>query len=228
MSAGRQPSAAATASRRTRPTRAETRARVLAAALEVFGQRGIAASTVSDVAAAAGMTKGAVYSSFASKDELVLAIMEEHAMQRLTAALAGFAETDDPQAAIGRVGTVLVEAIRSDAVWHRLLAEYFALAHHDPDTRLALRNRRREARDAVSRALSGLSEGLGVPLPLPADQLAVVLFAISNGLGIEAGIDPDAVPDELLGRVLALIARDFLAATAQRRAAPQPDPPRQP
>src|SRR6202034_1361529 len=217
MNAGRQ--RAATARSRTRPTRAQTRARVLAAALEVFGERGIAASTVSDVAAAAGMTKGAVYSSFASKDELVLAMMEEHAMQRLSAALAGFAEADDPQAAISRVGSVLVDAIRSDAVWHRLLAEYFALTQHDPSTRLALRNRRREARDAVARALTRLSESLGVALPLPADQLAVVLFAISNGLGIEAGIDSDAVPDELFGSVLALISRDFVAAAGQRRAA---------
>jgi AcrR family transcriptional regulator len=213
MSAGSQ--RAATARTRTRPTRAETRARILAAALEVFGDRGIAASTVSDVAAAAGMTKGAVYSSFASKDELVLAMMEEHAMQRLSAALAGFAEAADLPAAISRVGSVLVDAIRSDAVWHRLLAEYFALAQHDPTTRLALRNRRREARDTVTRALTQLSENLGVALPLPADQLAVVLFAISNGLGIEAGIDPDAVPDELFGSVLALIGRDFLAAAEQ-------------
>lgn len=210
MSPGSQRGATGTS--RTRPTRAQTRARILAAALEVFGDRGIAASTVSDVAAAAGMTKGAVYSSFASKDELVLAMMEEHAMQRLSAALAVFAEADDLHAAISRVGSVLVDAIRSDAVWHRLLAEYFALTHHDPSTRLALRDRRREARGSVARALTRLSENLGVPLPLPADQFAVVLFAISNGLGIEAGIDSDAVPDELFGSVLALIGRDFLAA----------------
>ncbi|MGI8679965.1 MAG: TetR/AcrR family transcriptional regulator [Jatrophihabitans sp.] len=204
---------------RVRPTRAETRHRLLAAAVEVFGERGIAASTVSQVAAVAGMTKGAVYSNFTSKDELVLAIMEEHAMQRLTAALASFAEADDPRVAIEKVGAVLVEAIRSDAIWHRLLAEYFALAYHDADTRLALRNRRREARDAVARALTRLADTVGVPLPLPAEQLAVVLFAISNGLGIEAGIDSDAVPDELFGSVLALIARDFLVVAQHR-----PDP----
>ncbi len=119
--------ARASGATRVRPTRAQTRTRVLAAALEVFAERGIAASSVSEVAAAAGMTKGAVYSNFASKDELVLAIMEEHAMQRLTDALASFAAADDPRAAIEKVGSVLVEAIRSDAVWHRLLAEYFAL-----------------------------------------------------------------------------------------------------
>jgi AcrR family transcriptional regulator len=195
---------------RVRPTRAETRERILAAALQVFGERGIAATSVNEVARAAGLTKGAVYSSFASKDELVLAIMEQHAMERLTDALASFAAADNVQDALGRVGTVLVAAIRSDAVWHRLLSEYFALSYHDPDTRLALRERRRKARAAVTRALEQVSDSVGAPLPLPADQFAVVLFALSNGLGIEAGIDPDAVPDDLLARVLALISRDFL------------------
>ncbi|RZS36552.1 TetR family transcriptional regulator [Herbihabitans rhizosphaerae] len=201
---------------RTRPTRAETRQRILDAAIEVFGERGIAASSVSDVAAAAGMTKGAVYSNFTGKDELVLTLMEEHAMQRLTAALARFAEADDPRTAIGNVGAVLIDAIRTDAVWHRLLAEYFALSHHDPRTREQLRDRRREARDAVTRALERVSDNAGVPLPLPAPQLAVVFFALSNGLGIESGIDPDAVPDDLLGNVLALITRDFVAALGRQ------------
>jgi AcrR family transcriptional regulator len=185
---------------------------VLDAALQVFGERGIAASSVNDVAAAAGLTKGAVYSSFASKDELVLAIMEEHALQRLTDALAGLEQARDPDEAIARVGTVLVEAIRTDAVWHRLLAEYFALSAHDPEIRRALRDRRRRARETVARALAALSERTGAPLPMPPDQLALALFAISNGVGIEAGIDPEAVADDLLARILGFIGRDFFAA----------------
>jgi AcrR family transcriptional regulator len=200
---------------RTRPTRAQTRARILAAALEVFGDRGIGASSVNDVAAAAGLTKGAVYSSFASKDELVLALMEEHAMERLEHALEGFAAAEDFDRAISNVGAVLVEAIRSDAVWHRLLAEYFAIAYHDPETRLALRARRREARSAVARALQQISDNAGIPLPMEPERLALLFFAISNGLGIEAGIDPEAVPDDLLGELLGLIGRDFFAALAR-------------
>jgi AcrR family transcriptional regulator len=213
---------------RTRPTRAQTRERVMTAALEVFGERGIAASTLNDIAAAAGLTRGAVYSNFAGKDDLVLAIMEEHAMQRLTASLATIDDTENVDLAIANVGTVLIDAIRSDAVWHRLLAEFFALSYHDPDTRIALRNRRREAREAVARALTRLSKTVGVDLPMPADRLAIVLFALSNGLGVESGIDPDAVPDDLMGTVIALLGRDFLtqvqAKTARQRPTPAKDP----
>jgi len=212
MDRDRRPPASSPRRARTRPTRSETRERILQAALDVFSARGIAATSVNDVAAAAGLTKGAVYSSFASKDELVLAMMEEHALQRLNAALAGFEETTDVHAAIGKVGTVLINAIHTDAAWHRLLAEYFALSYRDPERREELRRRRRDARSTVARALARLAETGGVDLPLPADDLAVVVLALSNGLGIEAGMDPDAVPDDLITRL-----RDMLTDLQRTR-----------
>src|SRR5262245_13205900 len=99
---------------RTRPTRAETRRRVLDAAFEVFGDKGIAATKLTEVAAAAGLTKGAVYSSFASKDELVLALMEEHAVHRLEANLAGFAAAGDGATGLAEVAAVLMHEMRAD------------------------------------------------------------------------------------------------------------------
>lgn len=195
---------------RVRPTREETRERVLAAAFQVFAERGIAASSVNDVAAAAGLTKGAVYSSFASKDELVLAIMEQHVMERLSGAIGVFAAAPDLQTAMTTAGAGLVDALRADSVWHLLLAEYFALSQHDPDIRLALRDRRREARASISRALTKLSEEHQLVLPLPPDEFATILIALSNGLGIESGIDPEGVPDEIFGKVLLLLTREML------------------
>ncbi|MBB1152581.1 MULTISPECIES: TetR/AcrR family transcriptional regulator [Amycolatopsis] len=212
---------------RTRPTRAETRRRILDAAFAVFGEQGIAATKLTEVAAAAGLTKGAVYSSFASKDELVLALMEEHAAHRLEASLTSFAEADDGGAGLANVAAVLMYEMRADAVWHRLLAEFFAMAHHDDRRRDALRRRRREVRDTIARALNRLAEGLALELPLPAEEFAVVLLALSNGLAVEADIDDEAVPDGLLGRVLTLIAGDAVAKVqAASDLAAQPPPER--
>ena len=196
---------------RTRPRRSDTRRRVLDAAFAVFSERGIAASTLTEVAAAAGLTKGAVYSSFASKDELVLTLMEEHAVHRLEASLARFAEGANGDEALANVAAVLMYEMRADAVWHRLLAEFFAMAHHDAQRQDALRRRRRAVRQAITRALDRLADGLDIRFPLPAGELAVVLLALSNGLAVEAEIDDEAVPDGLLGRVLALIAGDAVA-----------------
>ncbi|MGH3358852.1 MAG: TetR/AcrR family transcriptional regulator [Nocardioidaceae bacterium] len=189
---------------RRRPYRSQTRRRVLDAAFEVFGRQGIAASSLSEVAAAADLTKGAVYSSFASKDELVLALMEDQAGQRIEASLAVIERAE--ALSVTEVGQVLVRAMHADAAWHRLLAEYFALSYQDSERRAALRQRRREVREAVARALAGVSERLEIEFPMPPDDLAVVLLALSNGLAVESEIDPDGVPDDLLGRVLGLIA----------------------
>jgi AcrR family transcriptional regulator len=58
--------------------RARTRRDLLAAAATVFARNGYHATSVDMVAEAAGYTKGAVYSNFASKEELFLALIDEH------------------------------------------------------------------------------------------------------------------------------------------------------
>lgn len=192
---------------RTRPLRSETRRAVLDAAFEVFGRQGIAATSLTEVAAAAGLTKGAVYSNFESKDELVLALMEEHAGHRIRASLDAV-EAAGRDEVLGRLAAVLVHEMRVDATAHRLLAEYFALAHHDPDRRAGLQQRRREVRTTIARAVARVAEELDLDLPLPAEDFATVLLALSNGLGVESDIDPEGVPEDLLARVLTLIVGD--------------------
>ncbi len=181
---------------------------MLDAAFTVFSERGIAASSLNEVAAAAGLTKGAVYSSFDSKDDLVLALMEEHAAARIQVSLAEVGGSGDT---ITAIADVLVSALRTDAAWHRLLAEYFAMAHHDPRKQAALRDRRREVRDAVARALDVVAGSIDVQLPMPSADFATVILALSNGLAVETDIDPGGVPADLLGRVLTLLAGDAMA-----------------
>ena len=205
---------------RTRPSREQTRRRVLDAAFAVFGEGGIAASSLDQVAAAAGLTKGAVYSNFASKDDLVLALMEEHAARRIDVSLAGFQDSSDHVAGLIDAAAVMVREMHADEAWHRLLAEFFAMAHQDPQRQRALRDRRREVREALSRVLSKLSEELDVELPLPPDDFAAVLLGLSNGLAMESHIDPEAVPDDLMGRVLTLLAGDAMAKVQARTANP--------
>ena len=80
---------AASPAPRRRPTRAETRRRIIDAATGVFARQGIAATSLNEIAAAAGLTKGAVYSNFAGRDDLVLTIMEEHIVERTHSAKIG-------------------------------------------------------------------------------------------------------------------------------------------
>jgi AcrR family transcriptional regulator len=71
------------AARIRRPTRQEVRRRLLDAALEVFAEQGFDTANLDQVAAAAGLTKGAIYSNFTGKDDLFYAMMAEQVLARV-------------------------------------------------------------------------------------------------------------------------------------------------
>jgi AcrR family transcriptional regulator len=58
-------------------SKARTRADLLRAASRLFVRKGFVATSLSDIAEEAALTKGAVYSNFDSKEELFLALLEE-------------------------------------------------------------------------------------------------------------------------------------------------------
>jgi AcrR family transcriptional regulator len=69
-------------------TGAETRQRLLRAAAEVFAERGYDGTRVVDIAAAAGVSNGALYAHFGSKAELLVAALRAHGRQELADLLA--------------------------------------------------------------------------------------------------------------------------------------------
>src|SRR5215213_4465442 len=60
------------------PRRAETRRRLIEAAMDVVSERGYHRAAVDDVARAAGYSIGALYSNFGGKDDLLFAVFDEH------------------------------------------------------------------------------------------------------------------------------------------------------
>ena len=82
--------------------RQQTREYLLQAAAQVFAERGFYAATLDEVAAAAGFTKGAVYSNFKNKEDLFLALLEDAYAREMTALRATIESSDiPPEARIG-------------------------------------------------------------------------------------------------------------------------------
>jgi len=80
--------------------RDEVRERLAAAATDLFAERGYAATTVDAIVAAADVSKPALYRHFASKQELHMALLEQHRERLAAAALDGLGEgTADEQIA---------------------------------------------------------------------------------------------------------------------------------
>jgi AcrR family transcriptional regulator len=199
--------------KRLRPTRAQTRARLLEAAGEVFAERGYDRASLDEVAAAAGLTKGAVYSSFASKDELFYALMRERIGQRL-ALVAGAVER---QATVGDItrdaSSGLAELISSQTDWHLLFIEFWARAVRDPGLRDEFARERRSARGLITRFLEELAAEAEVDLPAHAEQIALAVLALSNGIAIEYLADPDTVDPSIFGVILGLLLNGLLMPT---------------
>ncbi|MGO4536023.1 ScbR family autoregulator-binding transcription factor [Leifsonia sp. 2MCAF36] len=64
-----------------------TRDTIVAGAASVFGRRGYAVASIADIAEAAGVTKGALYFHFPSKDALARAVIEEQHRRTMAAAV---------------------------------------------------------------------------------------------------------------------------------------------
>lgn len=63
-----------------------TREAIVAGAAAVFGRRGYGLASIADIAVEAGVTKGALYFHFASKDELARAVIDEQHRRTMEAA----------------------------------------------------------------------------------------------------------------------------------------------
>jgi AcrR family transcriptional regulator len=133
----------------------ETRLRILAAALELFREKGFEAATMRDIAAKAEVATGAAYYYFPSKDAIVLAFYEQSANEmegQLEEVLAGSIDLRERLAGLIAVKLDYFESSR------RLLAAL--AAHVDPEHPLSpFSERTRETRErdvaVFERALTG-------------------------------------------------------------------------
>jgi AcrR family transcriptional regulator len=173
---------------------------VLAAAAKLFARKGYDAASLEDIAEAAGFSKGAVYSNFASKAELFVALVTENVEARL--ALVASAIGDDGDVAEA-AGAAMAEALVRDPDWHCLFLEFCLAARRSPPVARLLRDHRRRIRRLVARAIRrhGGARRLG------AERAAVIVLALSNGLAIERLIDPSSVSADVFTTALAALAK---------------------
>jgi len=168
------------------------RALLLAAARRVFLARGYYAATLEQIADEAGFSKGVVYSRFASKADMFLALLEdrieERAAQNARAAteLAGSGDFD-------ALLDLAQQAERAAPGWRLLVTEFRIHAARDPELNHRYAALHARAVEGIARALVSISEGVGAALPSPPRQLAELVLAIEAGLALEQSANPDAL-----------------------------------
>ncbi|AJP04706.1 TetR family transcriptional regulator [Streptomyces cyaneogriseus subsp. noncyanogenus] len=196
--------------------RPRTTARLLEAARETFAERGFHGSSIEAICERAGLTRGAFYSNFRTKDELFFALFDLHArrvIDRLTRAIDELDSSDDPvRAVLTRMGTV----DETERGWYLLSTEFTLYAIRHPRTGRVLAEHDRRLREEIVRLLARLFDRLGRRPTVDLDALARLTTAVHEGSLAQSLVEPDRLAPEHLAVTFLPPLIDTLSEPAPR------------
>lgn len=179
---------------------------ILTAAREQFEAHGYHGASVDGIAAAAGFSKGAIYSQFGSKDDLMLAVLETRIHQRdaeveafIAAAGADLQPADVVRQALGLSIASLP--------WQVALLEFRIHAWRNPAINARYQALHQRTIDKVARTMAVLGERIGGLGRHTEEQVAVAFLAGGTGMVIERLVDPDLDPIDYVERLAVLAAK---------------------
>jgi AcrR family transcriptional regulator len=195
---------------RKRLTRQESQARTRALLLEVatteFLAHGYTGTSLERIAELAGFSKGAVYGNFAGKEELCLAVLQNHFFSLLQKFVGEFAAGGDTIEDRLVVLEQWLETLLADDDWQVLAVEFAVHARRNPKIMQQVAEQERMMRMAITAMLTQQIQQLGVQPILPPDQLGIVLVSVVGGIAVQRLIDP-TIPTSLISDAVKALFR---------------------
>src|SRR5215218_4412559 len=200
---------------RTRPTRDDTRDRLFEAAARVFEEDGIGGASIEAIAVAAGFSRGAFYSNFKSKDELIIAMLEDHVAQSIRRnmdILAQHDNLDDFIAALKAMDRTRQDPLGRSPLLHMEMILFVARAEkRRPELAKRLRARRKLVADIVEATMRGTPKGaVGDPA-----WAGAMLLALEDGFRLHRLIDPESTPADSFFRAIGDLQRAMGISSAE-------------
>jgi TetR/AcrR family fatty acid metabolism transcriptional regulator len=174
-----------------------SRRQVLEAAVRALAKSGYANTSVSDIARAAGMSKGAVHYHFESKDDLIAKVLEHCARATTERIRVAWDAPEHPAEKIRHVVAEMREMRREGIPELRVLADLAAQGLHDPRLRGLLGRifaaNRRQMVDYLSASIARM----GVQSKVPVHIVPRLLMGTLDGLAMHDYFDPLDPADDL-------------------------------
>lgn len=188
-----------------------TRQHLIEAAAAVFAREGFHGASLDEVAAAAGFTKGAVYSNFKNKEDLFVAVLDDRMASQI-AAIQGLLDDDEQHSLEEQIPRILdlLSTSEYDSSWTVLYLEFVLYAARNPAAREQLAAQVRHSRDTVERMVARQWARVGVRPSIPSRTTATIALALFAGLDLHRLLDPEEVTHETLDQVLT-----FFSAAAE-------------
>lgn len=184
--------------------RERTRARLIEVAAQVIGEKGYERMALDEVAARAGMTRGAIYGNFADREELLLAVVKSGWKPVIPSARGG-ASLRERMRILGQAVVDAAPARQAHAIGAASF-QLYALTHPQLRRKLSRWNSAIYRRAAAELRRS-------VPenqLPIPAREFVRVVHALTDGLLLLRFLTPELITDEV-------IRSGFMALAGERR-----------
>lgn len=182
------------AGKRLTARRLATRRRLLDAASEVFAERGFHGASVEDICERAGFTRGAFYSNFASKDDLVIELSSEHTatlVERIRAA----ADRDvSPGTVLRDVFAALTAEGPRTEQWLLLTTEFTLHAIRDAEARRAWAQQQKRVRRTLVEVVDEICREHSVSLPMPTELFVRTAVALVQGSMTQRLVEPRSLP----------------------------------
>lgn len=160
---------------------------LLQSAAQLFSSQGYHAVSVEAIAEAAGFSKGAVYTRFASKEALFLALLDQrlHEEEGVIASLSGGASMAQQPP--------FRDTLARDRQWNLLLIEFFLYAMRNEHVRVQLAERFARWRQRLQTHIAEQH----TTTALPDVTTSWLMVAVGMGLSMQAYLDPDALPEDV-------------------------------
>ncbi|HET9582771.1 MAG TPA: TetR/AcrR family transcriptional regulator [Bradyrhizobium sp.] len=192
---------------RTRPTRDDTREKLFEAAARVFEELGIGGASIEAIAAAAGFTRGAFYSNFKSRDELIIAMLEDHVEQSIRRThdlLARHKSLADFIDALKTMDRSQQDPLGRSPLLHMEMILFVARAEK---RRPELAKRLRARRKLITDILETTAKNSGPNTILNPTWAGSVVLALEDGFRLHRLIDPETTPAESFLRAITDLQR---------------------
>jgi len=192
---------------RTRPTRDDTRDKLFEAAARVFEEQGIGGVSIEAIAAAAGFTRGAFYSNFKSKDELIIAMIEDHVAQSIRRNLDLLSRHNNLADFIDTLKTVdrsRQDPLARSPLLHMEMILFVARAEkRRPELAQRLRARRKLIADIVETT----ARNSGKNPSLNPVWISAIVLALEDGFRLHRLIDRETTPADSFLRAIGDLQR---------------------
>lgn len=201
-----------------------TRNALVEAATEVFARRGFHGASLEEIAEAAGFTRGAIYSNFSSKEELLLAVVDRYndvLVDAFTGMLRDHADEVGGDLSSATSAALWTYQANRDPALMLLGLELRLYALRNPEFRSRLAELDRRQIEKAAQFIAQEAEAAGLTLAIAAEDLATLGRATCDGLLLFAAVDPDGSPhyDALVERFFEMAGSLIVPADA---AAAQP------